>query len=85
MGLEIALVFFGAMAINGLRFLPGWQVAVVSHCWWHCCSGALYPFATCGVESWATGFRSRFGFVFVGHRDGDFGPCHGEFLDFWRD
>ena len=29
-GLEIALVFFGAMAINGLRFLPGWQVAVLT-------------------------------------------------------
>lgn len=28
--LEIALVFFGAMALNGLRLLPGWQVAVVS-------------------------------------------------------
>jgi hypothetical protein len=29
-GLEIALVFFGALALNGLRLLPGWQVAVVS-------------------------------------------------------
>jgi len=29
-GLEIALVFFGALALNGLRLLPGWQVAVLS-------------------------------------------------------
>jgi hypothetical protein len=29
-GLEIALVFFGALALNGLRLLPGWQVGVVS-------------------------------------------------------
>jgi hypothetical protein len=29
-GLEMALVFFGALALNGLRLLPGWQVAVAS-------------------------------------------------------
>lgn len=28
--LELALVFFAAMALNGLRLLPGWQVAVLS-------------------------------------------------------
>lgn len=30
LSLEMALVFFAALALNGLRLLPGWQVAVVS-------------------------------------------------------
>lgn len=28
--LELALVFFAALALNGLRLLPGWQVAVLT-------------------------------------------------------